>query len=271
MELVDTHAHLDHPQFADDLDEVLERAEKAGVVQIVTIGTTVETSERAVALAERYPQVYATVGIHPHDAASADEDAFARMKAWASHPKVVAIGEIGLDFYYDHSPRPVQLDVFRRQLELAREVGLPIVIHSRDAAESRAAYDLIRDVLTEAVQGAPGAPPLAGVLLHSYTGPADMAAYFVEELGCYVSTGGIVTFKNAGGVRDVFQQVPLDRVMVETDAPYLSPEPLRGRRNEPARVRIVAEYLARLRGVDPAELARITTANAGRFFRLPDV
>lgn len=269
MELIDTHAHLDHEQFAGDLDDVLERAAKAGVVQIVTIGTTVETSAQAVELAERYPQVYATVGIHPHDAASADEDAFVRLKAWADHPKVVAIGEIGLDYYYDHSPRPVQVDVFRRQLELAREVGLPIVIHSRDAAGSRAAYDDIRDVLA-AVEREDGTP-LAGVLLHSYTGPADMAAYFVEELGCHLSTGGIVTFKNAGPIREVFQKVPLDRLMVETDCPYLSPEPLRGRRNEPARVRLVAEYVARLRGLDPEELARITTANARRFFRLPDV
>lgn len=256
MELIDTHAHLDHEWFDDDRDAVVQRALAAGVVTIVTIGADVPTSEAAVQLAETYPSVYAAVGIHPHDAKTADEAAYRRLKELAAHPKVVAVGEIGLDYYYDFSPREVQREVFVRQLQLARETGLPFIIHNRDASED------VMAVLREHARGLPG-------VLHSFTGDAAMAAECME-MGWHISLGGMFTFKNAGAVRDAVAEVPLERILLETDAPYLTPVPLRGRRNEPAYVRHVAEFLAAERGLDVAEVARVTTANARRLFHLPD-
>ncbi len=253
--LVDSHAHLDHEQFAGDVDEVIRRAQAAGVRVIVTIGSDLASSEAAVRLAETYPCVYATVGVHPHDATQLDDSAYARLRELARHPRVVAIGEIGLDYYYDHSPRPVQRQAFIRQLALAREAGLPFVVHNRDADDDTMA--VLRD----------WAAGLSG-LMHSFAGSAAM----LEEclaMGHYVSTGGMVTFRNADNIRAVIAHVPPDRLLIETDAPYLTPVPLRGRRNEPAYVQYVAQFLAGLRGVDPLQLAAATTANACRFFRLP--
>src|SRR5690606_9334665 len=281
MELIDTHAHLDHEWFDDDRDAVVQRALAAGVVTIVTIGADVPTSEAAVQLAEPYPSVYAAVGIHPHDAKTADEAAYRRLKELAAHPKVVAVGEIGLDYYYDFSPREVQREVFVRQLQLARETGLPFIAHHRDASEA------VMAVLREHARGLPGllhsftgdapAGVLAGVRgharglpggLHSFPGAAAMAAECME-MGWRSSLGGMFTFKAAGAVRDAVAEVPLERILLETDAPYLTPVPLRGRRNEPAYVRHVAEFLAAERGLDVAEVARVTTANARRLFHLP--
>lgn len=254
-DLIDTHAHLDHEWFDEDRDDVVRRALAAGVGAIITIGADLPSSEAAVRLAERYPSVYAAVGIHPHDAKTADEAAYARLKELAAHPKVVAIGEIGLDYYYDYSPRDVQRSVFIRQLQLAREVGLPFVVHCRDASED------VMAILREHGQGLPG-------LLHSFTGSPAMAEECLA-MGYYISVGGMLTFKNAGAVREAVAVVPLERIVLETDAPYLAPVPLRGRRNEPAYVRHVADFLAKERGLNPAEVARVTTANARRFFRLP--
>lgn len=253
--LVDTHAHLDHPRFDEDRDEVIRRAGEAGVVAIVTIGSDLASSERAVALAEANETVYAAVGIHPHEASGATDAAYARLEELAAHPKVVAMGEMGLDYYYDHSPRPVQRDVFIRQLGLARDVGLPFVIHTRDSHED------VMAVLRDYGAGLPG-------VLHSFTGDASMAAECIER-GWTLSTGGMVTFANADAVRDVIATVPLQKLLLETDAPYLTPVPRRGRRNEPAYTRHVAEFLAVERGVDVAEIARVTTANAAELFRLP--
>lgn len=255
MELIDTHAHLDHDWFDGERDEIVQRALEAGVTTIITIGADLPSSEAAVKLAEKYEDVYATVGIHPHDAKTADEAAYARLRELAAHPKVVAIGEIGLDYYYDHSPRDVQRDVFIRQLDIARETGLPFVVHNRDASDD------VMTVLREHGRGLPG-------LLHSFAGDADMAAECVA-MGYYISVGGMFTFKNAGAIRDAVADVPLERILLETDAPYLTPVPLRGRRNEPAYVRHVAEFFAKERGLDPAKVARATTENARRFFRLP--
>lgn len=256
LELIDTHAHLDHEWFDGERDEVVQRARDAGVGTIVTIGADMSTSEAAVRLAETYPSVYATVGIHPHDASGATEAAYERLKELAAHPKVVAIGEIGLDYYYDHSPRDVQRQVFIRQLALARETGLPFIIHNRDASDD------VMAVLREHGRGLPG-------LLHAFTGDAAMAAECVE-MGWYISVGGMMTFKNAEAIRSAVADVPLERILLETDAPYLTPVPLRGRRNEPAYVRYVADFLAAERGLDVTEVARVTTQNARRFFRLPD-
>jgi len=253
-QLIDTHVHLDHQWFDGERDAVVQRALTAGVAAMVTIGADVGSSEAAVRLAETYPSVYATVGVHPHDASTADDAAFRRLARLAEHPKVVAVGEIGLDYYYDHSPRDVQRDVFVRQLQLARRTGLPFVVHNRDASDD------IMAILREHGRGLPG-------LLHAFTGSAAMAAECME-MGYYISVGGMATFRNAGAIREAIRDVPLERIVLETDAPYLTPVPLRGRRNEPAYVRHVAEFLAAERGLDVAEVARVTTANARRFFRL---
>lgn len=253
--LVDTHAHLDHAQFDADRGAVLERAWAAGLVAIITIGSDVSSSERAVALAEGHDKVYAAVGIHPHDAAAASDADFDRLRQLADHPKVVAIGEIGLDYYYDHSPRPMQRTVFIRQLQLARATGLPFVIHNREA------HGDVLAVLREHGVGLKG-------VLHSFTGDEAMAAECIER-GYMLSIGGMVTFPKAAAVRDVIAGIPLDKLMLETDAPYLTPVPLRGRRNEPAYTRYVAEFLAKERALDPAEVAAVTTANAAGLFRLP--
>lgn len=253
--LVDTHAHLDHELFADDVEAVIQRARAAGLHYIITIGSDLASSEAAVRLAETYPSVYATVGIHPHDAVQFNEEAYQRLRELAAHPRVVAIGEIGLDYYYDHSPRPVQRAVFVRQLELARETGLPFVVHNREADEDTMA------VLRDWGRDVPG-------LMHSFAGSPAMLEECLS-MGYLVSTGGMVTFRNAEAIRAVMARVPLDRLLVETDAPYLTPVPLRGRRNEPAYVQYVVQFLAEWRGLDPKELAATTTANACRFFGLP--
>lgn len=253
--LIDTHAHLDHQWYDGERDAVVLRALDAGVTSIVTIGADMRSSEEAVRLAEAYPSVYATVGIHPHDAASATATSYERLRELSAHPRVVAIGEIGLDYHYDHSPRAVQRDVFIRQLALARETGLPFVVHNREADED------VMAILREYGRDLPG-------LLHAFTGDAKMAGECVS-LGYFISVGGMVTFKNAGAIREAIAAVPLERLLLETDAPYLTPVPLRGKRNEPAYVTYVAEFLAAERGVDVAEIARVTTDNARRFFRLP--
>lgn len=253
-QLIDTHAHLDHPRYDDDRDEVIERAREAGVETIITIGSHLASSERAVELAEAHGAIYATVGVHPHDASSWTEATYARLKQLADHEKVVAIGEMGLDYHYDHSPRPVQREVFIQQLQLARETDLPFVIHNRNANED------VMAILREYGEG------LSGVL-HAFTGTEQMAAECLER-GYLLSTGGMVTFNQATDVRDVIATVPLDKLILETDSPYLTPVPLRGRRNEPAYVTHVARFLAEERGIDVEEVARVTTANARGLFRL---
>lgn len=253
--LIDTHAHLDHERFDEDRDEVIGRAKDAGVTTIITIGADLASSERAVQLAEQHASVYASVGIHPHDASGATEAAYDRLQQLAMHPKVVALGEIGLDYHYDHSPRPVQRQVFVRQLNVARETGLPFIIHNRKADAD------VMAVLRDYGVGLPG-------VLHAFTGSEAMADECLQR-GYVLSTGGMMTFNQAADVRNVIAAVPLDKLLLETDAPYLTPVPLRGRRNEPAYVRIVAEFMATERGIDVDEVATVTSANAARLFRLP--
>lgn len=260
MVFVDTHVHLDHERFAEDVQQVVERALEAGVLQMITIGSDMESSRRGIELAERFPPVFAAVGIHPHEASTAREADYDQLKEWASHPKVVAIGEIGLDYHYNFSEPEVQKEVFRRQLQLAQEVGLPVVVHSREAHQDVVA------LLEEA-----HARGSLRAVLHSFTGTWEEAAYCLETLGVYISTGGMVTFKNTQAIREVMARVPADRLMLETDAPYLSPEPYRGKRNEPARIPIIAARLAAERGVEMGLLAEQTTANARRFFGLPNI
>jgi len=257
MPLVDTHAHLHFPEFAEDLDAVLDRARQAGVATTVTIGTDRETNPAAVALAERLEGVYATVGIHPHDAADATEDDFAALERLARmSPKVVALGEMGLDFFRNLSPHPVQERVFRRQLGLAREIGKPVVVHCRDAHTETLA------ILAEERVGETGG------VMHCFSGDVEVAKRCLD-LGLYVSLAGPVTYKNARALPDVARFLPEDRLVVETDCPFLPPHPYRGKRNEPAYIALTAARVAELRGVDSDALNAAMSRNAGRLFRLP--
>ncbi len=252
MDIVDSHAHLDFPQFDDDREAVIERARRAGVVAIVNIGTSLSSSRASVGLAEEYDFVYAAVGIHPHHADTADRGALDDLRALAHHPKVVAIGEIGLDYYRDYSPRPVQRRAFREQLELAAELGQPVVIHSREAHQE----------VFAALQAWEG----SGVL-HTYSAGQERLDAALE-MGFLVGLSGPVTYRNAQRLRDVARTVPLDRLLVETDCPYLTPERHRGRRNEPAYVRHVVEAIGEARGEPMERVANATTENAQRLFEL---
>jgi TatD DNase family protein len=259
VELFDSHAHVDGPEFDADRDEVLARARAAGVRRIVVIGAVGDpgSAERAVALAERDPDIWATVATHPHDVAQMTDDWWAVHERLAPHPRVVAVGETGLDYYYDHSPRETQIEAFRGHVRLARRLGKPVVCHVRDAHAD-----------TLAVLREEGASQVGGVI-HCFTGNADDARAYVD-LGLHISFSGIVTFKGASAqpIREAVRVVPMDRILVETDAPYLAPVPLRGKRNEPAFVVHTAEVVAREKGVPAAELAAAIVANAYALFQL---
>lgn len=255
-QLIDTHMHLHMAQFDADRGEVLARAAAAGVARMVEIGYDLDSSRAALALAERHPQISAVVGIQPHYAAEADAGWLDEVRRLAAHPRVVAIGEIGLDYYHDRAPHDAQERLFRAQLELARALGLPVVIHSRDAHA-----DTLR-ILRDAARGQPG-------IMHSFSGDWDYAAACLE-VGFLLSFSGPVTFARATELHEVARRAPLDRILTETDSPYLSPHPLRGRRNEPARVRLVAEQLAALRGLALEPLAAAVWRNAAAVFGLPE-
>jgi TatD DNase family protein len=251
--LVDSHCHLDFPEFAPELDAVVARAKDAGVGACVSIGTTLAKFPGVVAVAERFAQVWCSVGIHPHEAREELLETPKPLIEAAQHPKVVAIGETGLDYYYEHSPRKEQTQNFRAHIEAARETGLPLVVHTRDADE-----DTIAILREEYARG-----PFTGVI-HCFTG-TQMLADAALALGFSISVSGIATFKNSHALRAVLTTVPLERLLVETDAPYLAPVPHRGKRNEPAFVADTARFLAALKEVDEQTLAAATTAN---FFRL---
>lgn len=252
--LFDSHCHLTDPRFGDEADAVIARAREAGVSRIVTIASNVADAARAMDVARRSDGVWCTAGLHPHEAAKLDDAARETIRAMVGEPKVVAIGECGLDYYYDNAPRDSQRACFRWQLELAAETGLPVVVHSRDSDGDMAA--MLRE------HGA----SVRGVL-HCYASGPELLRTGLE-LGWYISFSGLVTFKNYEGA-DLVRAVPADRLMVETDAPYLAPVPLRGKRNEPAFVTHVADVVAGMRGVDSEVLAAETTANALRFYALP--
>ena len=258
--LIDTHAHLDDERFAADLADVLARAAAAGVGPIVTIGTSAESSRRAVGLAERHPLLVASVGIQPNHAAEAAPGDWDEVVRLAEHPRVVALGETGLDRHWDFTPFPIQEDYFARHLDLARRHGLPVVIHCREAEA-----DVVRMLRADYDRHG----PVRGVM-HSFTGDAS-AAEACLAMGLYLSFAGMVTYKNADDLRAVAAGVPLDRLLAETDSPYLTPVPLRGKvpRNEPAHIVHTVACLARIKGVSPAELAAQTTANARRLFNFP--
>jgi len=256
MPLLDTHAHLHVPEFAADLEDVLGRARDAGVRAMVTIGTDRETNRDAVALAARYPEIYASVGIHPHDAAEATRADLAEVERLAGSPRVVGIGEMGLDFFRNLSPPDVQARVFREQIELARRVGKPVIVHCRDAhAETL-------DILTEGRVGE------IGGVMHCFSGDVEVARRCLD-LGLYVSLAGPVTYKNARALPDVARFVPEDRLVVETDCPFLPPHPHRGQRNEPAWMALTAARVAELRSVSPEALGETVTRNGARLFGIP--
>lgn len=254
--LVDSHCHLDFPEFAPERDQVVERAVAAGVSSLLTICTRVSRFAGVLEVAERYDNVFCSVGVHPHEAAEEGDVTAEQLLAIAHHPKVIGFGETGLDYYYEHSPRPAQIESFRTHIAAAREAGLPLIVHARDADRE------VAEILAE--EHAKG--PFSG-LIHCFTGGRELAERALA-LGFFVSFSGIVTFKKADGVREVARDVvPLERLLVETDAPYLAPGRHRGKRNEPAFAVVTAEFLAELKGVSPEDLARATTRNFFRLFR----
>ena len=256
-ELIDTHCHLTFDPLCADVPGVIERSREAGVTGWITVGTQLDDSRRAVELAGHYANLYATVGIHPHDARDADLRALEELKQLARQEKVVAVGETGLDFHYNFSKQPDQVRVFEAHLDIAREVGLPVVIHSRNA------FDETMDILDRCGDG------LKGVVFHCFSGSAEQARMVLDR-GYFVSFTGVVTFKNAEVTRLAAQAVPWDRLMIETDCPYMSPEPVRSKKpNEPALMKHTAEFLAQLKGIGLAALAEATTRTARQFFGLP--
>ncbi len=258
MNLTDTHCHLADPKLRGDLNAILGRAREAGLRLMVSVGAigSIECDRETVAIAERNADVYAAVGVHPHDAKDCDGDRIAQLRDLAQSSRVVALGERGLDFHYMHSPVEAQEAALRRLLELAMEVNRPIVIHCRDA-EARIVA-IVREV---------GMPPRGGVI-HCFTGDAAAAREFLA-LGFHISFSGIVTFKSAATLREAVPNIPAERLLAETDAPFLAPEPYRGRRNEPAFVARTFDVLARLRGVDSDSLSAQITSNAARLFQIP--
>lgn len=251
---IDTHAHLDDEKFQDDLIEVLARAQEAQVQYIVNVGYDLVSSQKSVELAKTYPHIYAVVGLHPHDAKDAQEDTYKRLVELAKEEKIVALGEMGLDYYWDNSPRNVQQQVFRRQINLAKELNLPIVIHDRDAHGD--IMQILQEEKAEEVGG----------ILHCFSGSWEMAEACLK-MGFYISFAGPLTFNNARKLVEVAQKVPLDRILTETDSPYLPPHPFRGKRNEPARVVLVAEKIAALRNEEVEKIGEITLENARKVFR----
>ncbi len=265
MTLFDSHAHLGAPELRDELPEILERARAAGVRGIVAIGAGygLGESEGVVALARAHADVWATVGLHPHDASTWDEEAARRIEGWLELPKVVAVGECGLDYWYEHSERDPQREALRGQLQIAVRAGLPLVIHVRSSRGTRDALEEILRIFDE--EGA----ERAGGVIHCFTGDEEFALACLDR-GFDLSFSGILTFPQAGDLRAVAARVPLDRVLVETDSPLLAPVPYRGRRNEPAYVREVATCLAELRGESPTRVGAQTAARTRELFRLKE-
>ncbi len=267
---IDSHAHLEGKRYDLDRDEVLARATQNGVDAYLAIGNGdgPDTADCGIKLAEQYdgrpefPQIWASVGIHPHEASLANEAADAQMLEWARHPKVIAWGEIGLDYFYDHSPREVQKAIFRRQMELAKIVRLPIIIHCRPSDNSENAWDDCLSMIAEHWR-----PSGLGGILHCFTGSVENARRALD-MDFMIAFAGNITFPKAQSIRNAAQMVPLDRVLIETDSPYLAPIPHRGKRNEPAFVKEVARQIGELRGLPAEEIGSRTTKNFYQFFGL---
>ena len=260
INIIDSHCHLDFEQFEADRDRVLQAANEVGVKAFINPSTDMDSSHRVLALAQKTANIYAAVGFHPYDAPALTPTALAEVKHLAQQPKVVAIGEIGLDYYRDITPKKDQIRAFERQLTLAKDLDLPVIIHQRSAAE---------DTLSILRQwAASGNHP--GLVLHAFSGDRAMVDEALS-LGFYMGIGGPITFKNTKGLPDVVAYIPLDRLLLETDAPFLSPHPYRGKRNEPARLSLIAEKLAQIFAVDCATLTSHTTQNTKKLFKLEEV
>lgn len=253
--LFDTHVHLNVEQFEGEVAETIERAKEAGVDYMTVVGFDRETIPKAIELAETYDFIYAAVGWHPVDAVDMTDEDLAWIEELADHPRVVALGEMGLDYHWDKSPKDVQKEVFRRQIHLAKKVNMPIIIHDREA------HDDIVDLLEEENAGE------VGGIMHCFGGTVETAKRCMD-MNFYISFGGPVTFKNAKLPKEVSREIPMDRLLVETDCPFLAPHPYRGKRNEPAYVKLVAEKIAELKEIPYEELAEQTTKNAKQLFRL---
>ncbi|SEQ09938.1 TatD family hydrolase [Piscibacillus halophilus] len=253
--LFDTHVHLNADQFMEDRDEVIQRALDTGVEHMVVVGFDRKTIPLAIEIAEQYDFIYAAVGWHPVDAIDMTDEDLKWIEELCRHPKVVAIGEMGLDYHWDKSPHDVQKEVFRKQIQLAKKVNMPIIIHNREATE-----DIVHILKEENAQE-------CGGIMHCYNDVVDHAKECLD-LGFYISLGGPVTFKNATDPKIVAEEVPLDRLLIETDCPFLAPHPNRGKRNEPAYVKLVAEKIAELKGISLDEVARYTTENAKKVFSI---
>lgn len=261
--LVDTHAHLDFAQFDGDLEGVLNRAADEGVAFVVTVGFDLESSRHAVALADEHANLKACVGVHPHEASRVAPSVVESLRELARHEQVVAIGEIGLDYYRDRSPRAAQRRAFRQQLELAAEVGKPVVIHDRDAHGD--VMQMIREWSETVTSSNGGLRPPLGVV-HCFSGDQAMASELFQ-LGFLISVAGPVTYANARQLQELVGRLPLERLLIETDCPFLSPHPFRGKRNEPGNVRLVGSKVAEIKNVSLEEVARVTTENARQVFR----
>lgn len=252
---IDTHVHLNADQYEEDLQEVIDRALENNVTKMIVIGFDRKTIERAMELTENYEFIYAVVGWHPVDAIDCTAEDLEWIEELSAHPKVVGIGETGLDYHWDKSPKDVQQEIFRKQIRLAKKVQLPIIIHNREATE-----DVLRILKEEQAEE-------IGGVMHCFSGSVETARESID-MNFMISLGGPVTFKNAKKPKEVAELIPIEHLMIETDAPYLAPHPYRGKRNEPSYVPLVAEEIARLKGLTVAEVAEKTTENAERFFKL---
>lgn len=252
MVLYDSHVHLDEECYDEDRQAVIQRAFDQGLYGMINIGSDMASSARSIVLAQQYPTIYSAVGIHPHEAEGTCEADYEQICSWTAEPKVVAIGEIGLDYYYDHSPRPVQREVFIRQLALARETHKPVIIHERDA------HGDFMDILKREGEGLTG-------IVHCYSGSLEMARELIKR-GFYLGIGGSLTFKNSKKLKQIVTELPLSHFVVETDCPYLTPQPYRGQRNEPAYVCLVVQEIAALKQVEACTVAQKTTENLANLF-----
>lgn len=254
--MIDSHAHLDDEAFDDDRDQVINALYENGIDFIVNIACDLKSSKTSQELAKTYENIYATVGVHPHDAITYTDEVEETLKILAQEKKVVAVGEIGLDYYYDNSPRHIQKEVFKRQLKLAHELGKNVVVHSRDASQDT--FDILKEAHDKYEFKA---------VIHCYSQSLEMLKEYLR-LGDYISLGGAVTFKNSKIRKEVAKIVPLDRLLLETDCPYMTPVPYRGKRNEPKYVNIVAEYIADLRGISKSDLVKVADENTKRFYNI---
>ena len=253
--LVDSHCHLTYDDFSEDFDEMIARAKENGVTTILNAGNNIGEIAEQIELSEKYPFIYTAVGVHPHNASEYENIKAEDFIKQSEHKKIVAIGECGLDYYYDYSPKDVQIKVFQEQIKAAQESGLPLIIHTRDADEDT--MEILDKMYTQ--------KPFTGEL-HCFSSGKKLAEYALS-IGLYLSASGIITFNKSADLRDIFSEIPLERLLIETDSPFLAPVPMRGRRNEPAFVLHTAEKLAQLRGLSLDKIAEITSDNFFRLFR----